>query len=480
MQPRVPHLIVVGAGISGLSAAFYAQRWAREHQRKVKVTLLEAASRVGGVMSSSRRDDGFLLEHGADSFITNKPAIIQLCRDLGCESELIGTNPVHRRAFIVRAGKLVPIPEGFYLLSPTSLKSLAFNPLLSTSGRIRAALELFIAPEYRRDESLESFVRRRFGDEVFVRLAQPLVGGIYTSDPARLSLRATFPDFLNIEHELGSVFRGMLAKRRVQRRATTAQSGESKASGARYGLFASLREGLGDLPQRVASALDAGTVRLKSPVAAISRRSEGGWNVELSEGDELQADALVLALPTHQSARLLRESTPRLAHGLGRIEYASAMIVNIAYSREQVRHPLNGMGFVVPHAEGRDVLACTFSSVKFEGRAPEGRVLFRVFLGGALRPDLLELDDQQVIPLVRRELGSLVGAQGEPLFFHIDRWRNAMAQYHVGHVDRVAQLERLAREVPDLALAGNGFDGVGIPDCIRRARVASERLLASL
>lgn len=469
--------VVIGAGISGLAAAHYLKREAVERRMPLDLRLYDESSRAGGMIETSRRD-GFLLEHGPDCFISAKPEGIELVRELGLENELIGTNPNDRHSFIVKDGRLVPVPQGFYLLGPVSLPALWKAPLFSISGKLRMALELFVparkeATDRAYDESLASFVRRRFGDEALERFAQPMIGGIYTADPERLSLAATFPAFLEYERECGSVIRGLS-------RAAKVNTSHASASGARYSLFVSFRGGMARLTESLASSV-RDTLRLGTRVQSLSRDELAGcYNLTLDNGERLRTDAVVLALPAHASATLTGGIDRNLSDALGTIPYASSVTINLAFARSSLADLPGGMGFVVPAREKRDLLACSISNQKFEGRAPKGHVLFRAYMGGALRPDMVEYDDDE---LVRRALGDLRGlldVQGEPIFAIVSRHRAAMAQYDVGHVALAEAITRTAGKHGGLLLLGNGLRGIGIPDCIREAKTGVRRLMEGL
>ncbi|MFO0888983.1 MAG: protoporphyrinogen oxidase [Isosphaeraceae bacterium] len=467
-------VVVVGAGLSGLVAAHRIVERAAAARRAVDVTVLEAKPRAGGVIWSERID-GFTIEGGPDSFITNKPWGIDLCRRLGLADQLIETDATHRRSFVVRNGQLVPVPDGFVLMAPQKILPVLTTPVLSWRGKIRLLMDLIVP---RRDseaeESLASFVRRRLGREALERLVQPLVGGIYTGDPNDLSLKATLPQFLAMEQEHGSLIRAARRQKLAGR--------DRSSSGARYGMFVSLAEGMDTLPRALVDSLPPGTVRLKAAARRLSRNGSASspWLVELLDGPTLEADAVIMTTEAHATARLIDAEDPALALQLRAIPYASSAIVNVAFRRDQIQHPLDGFGAVVPAIEGRSILAVSFSSIKFPRRAPDGTALMRVFVGGATQPELYDLDDDALGDLVARELGALIGVTGEPLLMQVARHPRAMPQYILGHRDRVESVRRRLLRHPRLFLTGIAFDGVGIPDCVHAAEATADAVLDSL
>lgn len=462
-------LVVIGGGIAGLSAAHRAVERARERGGGIALTLLEAGDRLGGIVQTERRD-GFLVESGPDSFISEKPWALALCRRVGLEDRLVRTDDRFRTAFVAFGGRLHPLPDGFQLLAPTRLTSLLRSSLFSWGGKLRMAMDLVLPRGGNSDESLGAFVRRRLGREALERVAQPLIGGIYTADPDSLSLAATMPRFLEMEREHRSV---ILALRRAARRAPAPAA---EASGARWSLFVTFEDGMEELVLALARRLPPGAVRLKEPVTALERRG-AGWRVATAAGTTVDADGVILATEAYQAARLLRHADPALGHLLEDIPYASSATVTLAYRRDAIRHPLDGFGFVVPQVERRPVIAGTFSSVKYPGRAPEGHVLLRVFVGGALNEAAAAADDAALVAAARGELANLLGAAGEPLFTRVSRYVKAMPQYQVGHLARVEAIEAAARRLPALALAGGAYRGVGIADCVHSGEEAAERLL---
>jgi oxygen-dependent protoporphyrinogen oxidase len=461
-------VIVVGGGISGLAAAHRLIELGGPSERSLEITLLEADSRLGGVIRTER-SDGFVIEDGPDSILTEHPWATALCDRIGLTPRMIRTRDEHRKTWVVHDGRLHPLPEGFLLMAPTRFLPLLQSELFSWLGKLRMALDLILPRgSTASDESLAHFVRRRLGNEALERVVQPLVGGIYTADPERLSLAATMPRFLEIERSKRSLILGMWSN---QRRAAAADH-----SGARWSLFTSVDDGLQTLVDTLAQRLPDGTVRLRQAAASIEKTKI--WHITTSAGECFEADAVILATPAHHSARLLRSVDEALAREIEGVPYASSGIVTLAFDEQHLSQPLDGFGFVVPHVEGRSILACSYSSVKWPGRAPKGRVLVRAFVGGALQSEILERDDAELIAMVRRELKDLLGIASAPLLTRVARWMRSMPQYHVGHLERLARIDRLAAAHGTLHLAGNAYRGVGIPHCIHSGEIAAERLLA--
>src|SRR5438552_6151969 len=461
-------LVIVGGGVTALAAAHRAVELARERGLDLDVKLVEARRRLGGTIATERAD-GFLVEAGPDSFLSEKPWALALCRRLGLEGRLVRTDDRFRKVFVWFRGRLHPLPDGFQLLAPTRLAPFVTSSLFSWRGKARMALDLLLprggGAVGRDDESLGAFVRRRLGAEALERVAQPLVAGIYTADPDELSVAATMPRFVEVERRHRSVILGL--------RRGLAQAPLSGTSGARWSLFVTFADGMQTLVSTLADRLPDSAVVLGQRVAALER--EGArWRVTTADGVRFDADRVILAAEAHVCARLLRYVDPALAMLLGEIEYAGAATVSLGYRRADVPHPLDGFGFVVPRSEGKALLAATFSSVKYPGRAPAGHALIRCFMGGALDAETLREDDEGLVARARRELGAALGVTAEPVLVRASRWPASMPQYRVGHLARVEAIERCAAALPSLHLAGAAYRGVGIADCVRSGEAAAE------
>lgn len=487
LRPRQPSVVsgpacqqskrrvaVIGAGISGLAAAHRIV----EQSPTTQVVLFESSERAGGVLQTVERD-GYLIERSADSFLTKLPWASDLCRRVGLADELLPTDESRRKALVIRAGRIVPAPAGFVLMAPKQIGSVLSSPVLSPSGKLRLACEPFISRRRAAagdDESVASFARRRLGRQAFERLVQPLLAGIYTADPEKLSMAATMPQFIEQEAKHGSL---VLAARRE----SNAQKAESnQTSGARYGLFQAPRHGMQQLVDAIVAKLPPGSLRLNAVIESVVP-ADNGWKVQLAnEGIETAYvfDAVVIATPAHRASQLVAEAKPELGDVLGQIEYAGCSIVCFGFDRGQIGAELPGFGFVVPTVERRRLIAASFASLKFPGRSPSGQLLVRAFVGGALQPELANLEDEPLRQLVLEELRDLVHLNGDPIVSEIARWPSGMPQYHVGHVGRVERIESLTAQTPGLELAGAAYRGVGIPQCIHSGELAAERTLAWL
>ena len=459
-------LVVIGGGITGLAAAHRAVELARERSADLELTLIEARDRLGGTIATEH-GGGFLVEAGPDSFLSEKPWALALCRRLGVEHRLARTDDRFRKVFVWHRGRLHPLPDGFQLLAPTKLGPFVKSGLFSWPGKLRMALDLVLPRSIKDDESLGAFVRRRLGREALERVAQPLVAGIYTADPEDLSLTATMPRFSELERRERSVILGLW---RANRRAPQAGT-----SGARWSLFVTFQNGMEEMVTALASRLPPGSVFLKHRVDGIERHGTG-WRVHGGLAPALEADHLIVAAESYTASRLVRYVNPALATLLGEIPYASSATLTFGFRRQDVPHPLDGFGIVVPRTERRALLACTFSSVKYAGRAPEGYALLRCFVGGALNERVLDGDDAALVAAARDELRQALGITAEPVLTRVARWSKAMPQYHVGHAARVEAIEQCASALPGLHLAGGAYRGVGIADCVRSGEAAAERV----
>jgi oxygen-dependent protoporphyrinogen oxidase len=444
-------IVVVGGGIAGLAAARRLERLVE----RVDVILLEATGRVGGKLLTEEVD-GFIVEGAADSFLSRKERGIELCEEIGLADELVGRRPENARSFVRIGSELHVLPEGLSGLIPTNLDALDDTTLLSSEGKERLAAEFDLPPAPEGgDESIASFVSRRLGREAYERIVEPLTAGIYGGDGEQLSLQATFPQLRSLELEHGSVLRGL--------------AGHAPAE-LRYPPFVSFRSGMGTLVDRLVATLEHTAVHA-SRAGTVNERSDG-YVVDV--GHAVETDAVVVAAPADSASSLLAELDPVLAGVLAEIPYSDSAIVTLGYRLEDVPHPLAGYGYVVPASEGSDVLACTWSSSKWEGRTPEGHALIRVYLRR-----IPTGPDDRFVDLAREEL-LLLGIGAEPVLARVHRWPRGMPQYVLGHPERLGRIDALVAGHPGLALAGAAYRGVGIPDCIDSGEQAAESVVRAL
>ncbi len=459
---------IIGGGISGLSAAFALEE-KRQAGAPVEYVLFESSPRLGGVLVTDRVE-GCLVEAGPDSFITEKPWAADLCRKIGLGDQLIGSNDSERKTYILTNGKLVVMPDGLMFMVPTKILPTVFSPLFSLRTKMRMAAEWFHPPhKASADETVGEMVERHYGPEMVDRLADPLLSGVYGGEASQLSVRAVLPRFADMEAKHGSLGRAMLAARKKMAGATKRPAPP---------LFTSLKEGMQQMVDALLSRLDASALRTSSPVQSVIPQ-DGGWTLSAGyESDHF--DALIIATPAQAASTLLQQADENLSRELAGIRYTSSVTVTLGYD-EAVRHSLPpGFGFLVPRSEGPRMLAATFVHNKFPHRAPDNRAIVRCFLGGSRDEEILDSTEDQILRIVRSELQQIIALTAEPLFTRVYKWKAAMAQYSVGHLERLRRIEALRQKHPGLALAGNAFHGIGVPDCVRSGTDAAAKALAAL
>jgi oxygen-dependent protoporphyrinogen oxidase len=468
-EPRsIPkrHIIVVGGGITGLTAAWTLAEEARRAGLPLACTLLEESSLWGGKIRTKRVDD-LVLEAGPDSFLSQKPWGLQLCDQLGLTDRLIQTVEAHKKTFVYSRGALRELPEGLVVIVPTKIAPFVRSGILSLPGVARMGMDMLLpARQGGSDESMAAFFSRRLGEEAYERVVEPLMAGIYAGDGRHLSLRATFPRFLDMEREHGSLIRGMLRERgKAQKSAPTGRRAHT--------MFVTLKGGLAELVEALLVRLRAAGVDARSGtrVHALRAKTRGParWTYEigLGEGPTLQADAVILATPAFVTAELVRGLSPGAAELLGMIPHASTATLSLAYKASEVAPWVKGFGFVVPRVEQRAILAATWTSSKWPDRAAASHTLVRCYLGGTGREQVLAGDDAALVRLAKEELRSLTGLTGEPWYQEVNRWERGMPQYTIGHLTRLEEIMQQLKRFDGLYLAGAGYRGIGIPDCIR-------------
>jgi len=479
------NLIIIGGGIAGLSAAYYA---IRNNQYK-KITLLEAGDRWGGKITTDRvsfENGDFIIEGGPDTFLATKPWAVALCKELGLGDRLHGTNPHQKNTYVLHHNRLQPLPDGLAMMIPTNIPSILKSSLVSWPGKARMGLD-FLLPSQNghHDESLGNFVSRRLGREAYENLIEPLMSGIYAGDGDQLSLRSTFPYLHDLEHKYGSLARGALKMRQqtnggVRSLPTARRRRESSDSvpGSRSA-FLTPTTGLVEIVEALVDQLQTADLRLNTSVKMLQRSNVSMWDVTLDNGHTLTADDVIIAAPAYAAGKIVSDLDPELASVLRSIPYASTATVSLAYRQNDLSRPLDGYGYVIPRREGRRALACTWTSTKFPHRAPDGCALIRVFIGRAGQEADIPWDEAGLLAVAREELELTLGIIAEPLVNRVFIWESAMPQYNLGHPEKLAQIDAALERHPGLALAGNGYRGIGIPDCIHSGELAVEKILAT-
>jgi len=465
-------IAIIGGGISGLSAAFTIEE-KRQSGTEVEYVLFEASPRLGGVLVTDRVD-GCLVEAGPDSFLTEKPWAADLCGKIGLGDQLIGSNDSERKTYIVARGKLVVMPDGLMFMVPTKIMPTVLSPLFSWRTKLRMAAEWFHPPhKASEDETVAEMVKRHYGPEMVELLADPLLSGVYGGEASGLSVRAVLPRFADMESKHGSLGRAMLESRKQVRK----KMGAAANLPARP-LFTSLKDGMQQMVDALVARLDANSLKTSSLVQSVIRQ-DNGWTVCAGYQSD-QFDAVIIATPAHAAADVLQSTDENLARDLSEIKYSSSVTVTLGYD-EKVRRSLPpGFGFLVPRSEGLRMLAATFVHNKFPHRAPENRALVRCFLGGARDEQILQKSQEEILDIVRVELRRIIALDAEPLFARVYKWKSAMAQYSVGHLERLQRIEALRQSLPGLALAGNGYSGIGVPDCVRSGADAAGKILGEM
>jgi oxygen-dependent protoporphyrinogen oxidase len=466
-------IAIVGGGIAGLSAAWTLEK-ARRAGEPLEYHLYEAAGRLGGVISSETID-GCVVEGGPDSWLTEKPAAASLCRELGLADQLLPSNDRERKTYILVKNRLIPLPDGLMFMVPTKLVPTILTPLFSWSTKLHMAREFLFPPvPATEDESVAAMTRRHFGQETVDRLVSPLLSGVYGGDASQLSVRAVLPRMVTMEKEHRSLSRAMLKARKTAAPPST----PARKPGAPRALFTTLRGGMHLMVDAIVSQLQPASIHLNRPVHALREAPDSGWFVETAFGQE-SFDGVILALPAWASAALLRPLDTRLAEALAGVPYSSSITVTVGFNIDDLSILPTGFGYLVPATEKRGMLACTFVHAKFAGRTPSDKGVLRCFLGGSGNEHLLDETDARLTEIVLKELSEILGVYAKPNFVRIARTRHAMAQYGVGHLDRMQTVGDTVATIPGLALAGNAYEGIGVPDCIRTGQQAAESVLLS-
>jgi oxygen-dependent protoporphyrinogen oxidase len=459
-------IAIVGGGISGLSAAFALEEYIRGGVA-AEYALYEASPRLGGVLFTEQID-GCVVEAGPDSFLSEKPWATHLCRAVGLGDQLIGSNDAGRKTYILVRGKLVAMPDGLMFMIPTKILPTGTSPLFSWKTKLRMAQEMFQPPRASNcDESVASFIERHYGAEVVDRLADPLLSGVYGGEAANLSVRAVLPRFAEMERTHGSLGRAMLALR------SKMAPGSDKPPAS---IFTSLKNGMQQLTEAIVAHLTPSSLLTNAPVEAIQREGDS-WIVSAGYNSD-DFDGVILAVPAYSAASLLRLCSRELSAEVASIEYSSSITVALGYDGAVRKSLPPGFGFLAPRSEGKRLVAATFVHNKFPHRTPEDRALLRCFFAGSNAASVWNLPDNGIISVAKNDLQQILGLTADPLFSRVYKWKSAMAQYTVGHLDRLARIDRLCQQLPGIALAGNAYRGIGVPDCVRSGREAVQQLLS--
>lgn len=484
-------VIIIGGGVAGLGAAYKVRR-AAEAGHEVDCVVIEKDDRLGGKLASEIVPDPdggeYVVDGGSDAFVSTKPAVARIARMLGIGDEMVPAREENKKTLIVKGKRLVELPDGIMMFAPTKLLPLATTSLYSWPGKFRMALDLFLPRKERwaegetaqqHDETLEAFVVRRMGREALDRVAEPLVGGVHASSPDQMSLAATFPNFLEMEQEFGSLIKGFMNERK--KREEMKKKFPPKPGAKPWAFFNTFHRGMQELPEAMASAVGRERIKTGAAVTIIERAGEG-WRVTLETGEVIEGDALIVATEAWAATRLMRDVDGAVADLLSEIPCSSSATVSMAFKAEDCPFDEKWFGILSPLVEDRPILAVTLSSSKWPDRAPEGRVLLRGFIGGPQNQHLLEATDAELVETIRQQLIDLLGvrAGAEPVFSRVYRWNGGMPQYTLGHLDRVDEIERRTADIASLALAGGAFRGVGIPNCIESGERAVTKVLADV
>lgn len=479
-------IIIIGGGVAGLGAAYKVSRAAAEGH-DVEYVLVEKDPRLGGKIASETVPDEwggangaqFMIDGGPDCFLTSKPAVHRVAKLAGFFDDELPSDESRKKTLILSRGKLYEMPDGVMMFAPTKFVPFATTGLFSWPGKIRMGMDLFVpkkrVPEGElNDETLEDFIVRRMGRECLDRLAEPLVGGVHASDPRQMSLAATFPNLLEMEQKHGSMLKGFLAMRKMvedMKKKYPPKPGDKPKT-----FFTSFTGGMQELTDGMADAAGRAGMRTGSAVSEIVR-SDAGWSVRLEDGTSVDGDALIVATESWAAEPLMRSVDTRIADALADIPASSSATVSMGFRAEEIGIDMNAFGVLCPQVENRSLMAATYSSTKWPGRAPEGKVLMRGFVGGPRNQAIMDKSDQELFEIVLREMREILGVKGEPLFYRVYRWTLGMPQYTMGHLARVESIESRSAEVPGLALAGGSFRGVGIPNCIESGERAVSKVL---
>jgi oxygen-dependent protoporphyrinogen oxidase len=464
-------VVIIGGGISGLSTAYFLKEEAKKTGADISIKLIEKNDRLGGNIMTERVDN-FIIEGGPDCFISDKPWALQLCRKLGLSDRISNTNTIEgSTTFVLSKGKLQPLPEGFILMIPTKIMPFLFNSLISVHGKLRMALDL-VKPkgDPNKDVSLGEFVNRRLGKEAMEKIAEPLVAGVHAGNPETMSLKSSFPRFLDMEQKYGSLILGMLKARSMAKKMP-------KKEGPKLTMFMTLKGGLVELVDAIIKNLDKESILTGKTILNIDKKPNGAYVLNIEGEGPIETDYVVFSTPAFVTAKLIKNLDQEMAEKLENIPYVSTATVSLAFKKSEIKSSLKGFGFVIPRLEKRKIMAATWTSIKFPNRAPDDSILIRCFVGGSKNEELSYMEPEEMIKMVRNELKEIVGIDAEPILARVFKWDKAMPQYVIGHCEIIKWLDERIKQHPGFFLTGSAYKGVGLSDSVHNGEITASDVL---
>ncbi len=468
-------IVIIGGGVSGLTTLYYLKKMLGEKGISAGILLLEKSERLGGQIRTEYVD-GYIIDGGSDCFIRDKPWALELCRELGIEDRLVNTRDENGGTFIYRKGKLHVLPEGLMTLVPAKFMSFVTTGLFTLIGKLRIGIEILIPRKKGNDdETLAGFVTRRCGRELLDMIAEPLIAGIHAGDPEKMSVKSTFPRFLQMEQDYGSLTMATLAARKKMKEMAKRPGYSSQPQRS---FFISFKNGMYEFIERLVNSVQGEKIETGIEVFEISRRQGGGYRLLVNGGKEIEADAVVVTTPAYVSAVLLKNISPEMSESMKKIPYIKTGTISLAYKKQDIEKALpKAFGFLIPGVEKRSMMAATFTSMKWPGRCPEGTSLIRCFIGGKHNQELIGKSDAEIIQTVRDELKIILSIDAEPVLTRVFRWIDNMPQYNIGHTDLIKTIDREMDNNNRLYVTGSAYRGIGIPDCIHNAEITARKIV---